>query len=422
MLIAKAYEDCFSKEIMLFINNGFVVKRFNYVDKNICREYECVDVRELGLTLPGFIDIHVHLRGLNLAYKEDEESGTKAAARGGFTAVVDMPNTLPRIDRPEHLNLKLEALKTKSYTDFGVYVFPANSEILEKMLSVEGVVGVKLFPEDIQNLPTVVETMAKKWNKKIVIIHAENEALLGDCEPGFRWSCRPIESEISALNTVYSLYVRSGVNVKVHITHVTNVLTLSLSKRYGFTADSCPHYLYLDANAEESLGCIAKVNPPLRQNSSKEMLVKMIKALDAISTDHAPHALEEKMVSFDKCPSGIASIDIAASLILNLVSKNVISLDDVVRLLSLGPAHIIGLKRWGCFYSGCLASYTVVDINEVFSVCSENFFSKARFSPYEGYTLRGAVKATIVRGHIVYREDEIQEKVTPMPITRFTRS
>lgn len=91
---------------MVLVNKGIVERRFNYIDKNLCRDYECIDLRAKGILLPGFIDIHVHLRGLKLSYKEDEESGTKAASRGGFTAVVDMPNTLPRIDNKQALQEK----------------------------------------------------------------------------------------------------------------------------------------------------------------------------------------------------------------------------------------------------------------------------------------------------------------------------
>ncbi|MEM2626697.1 MAG: amidohydrolase family protein, partial [Ignisphaera sp.] len=91
-------EDGYSKELMLLIREGLVIKRYNYVDKKICREYECIDLRGEGLLVPGFIDLHVHLRGLENSYKEDEETGTKAAVHGGFTAVVDMPNTMPKID------------------------------------------------------------------------------------------------------------------------------------------------------------------------------------------------------------------------------------------------------------------------------------------------------------------------------------
>lgn len=419
LLIARAYEDGCSKEIMLLVNDGIVRKRFNYVDKDLCRNYECVDLRSNGLLLPGFIDIHVHLRGLKLSYKEDEESGTKAAARGGFTAVIDMPNTLPKIDNKQALQEKIEALKSKGRTDFGVYISPSNCiEEMNDIIDEEGVVGVKIFPQDLHLTPKVIDLITSRNLDKVVIIHAEHPHMLNDCEAGSRWLCRPIESELAALDIVYN-HIKK--DVRIHITHVTNTLTLSLAKKYMFTTDTCPHYLYLDASHEKDLGCIAKVNPPLRSRSTKSMLLKLLNSLDAISSDHAPHSLYEKQSDFLYCPAGIASIELTSSLILNLVSLNIINLHDVVRLLSRGPSKILGLKRWGCMYADCVASYTVIDMNRDLYVDPESFYSKSRFSPYRKDIgiLKGRVTATIARGRLIYIDGELNERIHPEPVTKF---
>lgn len=420
-MIAKAYEEGYSKELTLLIKNGIIVKRYNYIDKDICKIYECLDLSKTGLLLPGFIDIHVHLRGLELSYKEDEESGTKAAIHGGFTAVIDMPNTIPRIDNMYALKLKLEALKKRSYVDFGLYVSPArNEEELEQMLLEEGVIGVKIFPQDLNQIGKVVKTMKKVSNriKKIIIVHAENPLMLEDCEAGRRWVCRPIESEVSVLNKLKMFADRE---IHIHITHVTNILTLSLAKHYGFTVDTCPHYIYMDADYEKDMKCIAKVNPPLRLYTTRTILSDHLNLFDAISSDHAPHSLDEKNRDFSDCPPGITSLDIMGSLVLNMVSKNLIKLGDVVKLVSRGPANILGIHRWGCLYEGCIASYTIVDLDKEVYVDPQYFFSKAKFTPYKSIRLRGAVKATIVRGFLAYIEESIVEKINPLPITLFQR-
>ncbi|MEM0310620.1 MAG: dihydroorotase [Ignisphaera sp.] len=417
LIIAKTYEDGYLKEIMVLVNKGIVERRFNYIDKNLCRDYECIDLRAKGILLPGFIDIHVHLRGLKLSYKEDEESGTKAASRGGFTAVVDMPNTLPRIDNKQALQEKIEALKLKSRVDFGIYVSPAKDyREMYDMLYEEGVVGVKFFPQDLHLFPKILNITSSRDLNRIVIVHAEHPYMVNDCEAGSRWMCRPIESELSALDIVH-MHVKE--NMKIHITHITNVLTLSLAKRYKFTTDTCPHYLYLDSSHEKEMGCIAKVNPPLRTPSTRYSLLKLLKAFDAVSSDHAPHSFDEKLLDFSMCPSGIASLELTASLILNLVNLGAIDLDDAVKLLSRGPSKILGLKRWGCTYIGCIASYTVVDMNKEFRVDPETFYSKSRFSPYKKNVLKGVATATIVRGGIVYIDEGYEEKIEPEPLTKF---
>jgi len=416
-------EDGYSKELMLLIREGLVIKRYNYVDKKICREYECIDLRGEGLLVPGFIDLHVHLRGLENSYKEDEETGTKAAVHGGFTAVVDMPNTMPKIDNVFALRRKLNALKTMSYTDYGIYLSPpSDKDELLNMLIHEGVVGVKIFPQDLHHIPKVAEAFkdltTKDNRRRIIIVHAENPLMLSECDAGRRYICRPIESELSVLNILKN-YAEPW--IYIHITHVTNLLTLTLAKNYGFTVDTCPHYLYLDSSNEKEMGCTAKVNPPLRSRSTRLMLLNFVNKFDAITSDHAPHSEEEKLKDFSTCPSGISSIDVMGSLMLNLIHKGVIDLVDVINLLSKGPARILGLRRWGCLYEGCLASYTVVDLDNELCVDPQKFSSKAKLTPYKTMRLRGSVKATVIRGCLVHKDNHIVEKPRAMPITAFAR-
>mgnify|MGYP000405390447 CR=1 FL=1 len=141
----------------MIIENGIVIKRILGEYKEICKEVNCIDLRKYGITLPGFIDIHTHLRGLRLEYKEDERSGSMAAAKGGFTAIVDMPNTLPEINNVNALKLKLEKLALHSYVNYGIYVSPSNEpNELNNMLKYDGVVGVNAT-RDLEKLIDYVE-------------------------------------------------------------------------------------------------------------------------------------------------------------------------------------------------------------------------------------------------------------------------
>ncbi len=404
-------------DVAVFVRDGIVVKSKGFVNKDICNNNMCIDLRSYGIALPGFIDIHTHLRGLNLSYKEDEETGTMAAARGGFTAVIDMPNTIPRIDNIDALENKIRSLREKAYVDYGIYISPSDRiSRMNLMLDVDGVIGVKIFPEDLKYIDIVLEILRRRNFDKLMIVHAEHPDYISECEAGLRWRCRSIDSELAALRILGEL---SRHGDRIHVTHVTNTAVLQYAKNMGFSIDTCPHYLYLSSEDERILGCIAKVNPPLREPSIRDELLRSIKMFDAISTDHAPHSIEEKSKSFDECPAGIPSLDIAGSLILNLIHMGFLSIDDVIKLTSLGPAKVIGIDRWGCIHEGCVASYTIVDLTSEIIVDPNKFYSKAKFSPYRGRRLRGVVKATVVRGYVVFRNDDLDEKPVPEPLTKF---
>ncbi len=390
----------------MVVENGLVrerrlgLTRIHDVDSHL-------DLTGIGIALPGAIDMHTHLRGLNLSRKEDERSGTLAAAHGGITAVVDMPNTSPEVRTVTVLREKLRALAEKSVVDYGVFVgLPSSAEELRRMLSIEGVVGLKIYPTDFRQLRNEHLEVLRETSS-LLMIHAEHPDLIRErCSAGTRHVCRPIEAEVAVLS-----YVKQwiGRGVRVHVTHVTNSATLMLAKSIGASTDTCPHYLYLSSEDESELGCLAKVNPPLRPKNVVEDLLVNVKHLDALSTDHAPHAPQEKCLDFEECPSGIASADIALQLTLNLVNRGILLLDDVVRLWNEGPSRALGVRGWGCIGEGCVASYTIVNLKRKFVVDPSTFYSKCKVSPYAGLRVEGDVVATIVRGRIVYLEGEFYE-------------
>jgi dihydroorotase len=412
-LLLKALIGKELKELTLIIEDGIVSKRLLNTDEAICRNIECIDLREKGIALPGFIDLHAHLRGLELSYKEDEESGTKAAARGGFTGIVDMPNTKPKIDNTKSLNLKIKSLYEKAYVNFGISLtIGKDVDDFIEMLKAKEVVSVgELFPEEHERLPEILKSFVANGIEKPIIIHLEHKDALGECGKGKRWACRPIESEMLALKEIGYMLESARIKAKLHITHVTNKYVYEMAKKYKFTTDTCPHYLYLSSEDEEKFGCLAKVNPPLRTRDIAKELIGLLPHFDAISTDHAPHSIEEKSLPFEKCPSGIASIDIAVPLMINLVNKGILNLEDLIQLLSMGPQKILNMKPgWGCFDIGCKANYTVVDLDKEWKIDSSKFYTKARFSPYDGLIIKGDVSSTIINGTVVYLDGEIIER------------
>ncbi len=365
-----------------------------------------IDFDDNLLILPGFIDLHVHLRGLRLSYKEDELSGTLAAAAGGVTLVVDMPNTEPRVDNVEVLGLKLAALRRNAVIDYGVYAgVPRVPGEAQRLAASRLIMGFKVYPEDLEAGDNLEEVLYAAWRHNLlVILHSEHPGLIREgCRPGERWKCRSIGSELAALEELRS---RAPRGVRVHVTHVTSPQLLRAAKGAGYTVDVTPHHLLLDSRAEAEQGCVAKVNPPLRPRDIREKLLQDVAAgeVDAIATDHAPHAVEEKMSGFEECPPGIPSLEFYARLVLTLVAKGVVELGDVIRLMSVKPAEILGIRRYGCVEPGCIASYTVVDLKREGRIVGYETFSKAKLTPFDGWVYRGEPVATIVRGVLVYRD------------------
>ncbi len=358
------------------------------------------------LILPGFVDLHVHLRGLRLSYKEDELSGTLAAAAGGVTLVADMPNTEPRLDNVEAIGLKLASLRRNAVVDYGVYAgVPRVPGEASRIASSGHVLGFKVYPEDIERVEELEEVLYEAWRHGLlVVLHSEHPGLLREgCGPGERWKCRSIEAELAALEEITS---RAPRGLKLHVTHASSAALVKTAKRMGFSVDVTPHHLLLDSRVEEREGCIAKVNPPLRPPDEREKLLELLVAgmVDAVATDHAPHTVEEKMREFEECPPGIPSLEHYARLMLTLLNRGLLGLQDIVALLSTNPASILGIEGYGCVEPGCVASYTVVDLRREGRILGYETFSKAKLTPYEGWAYRGEPIATIVRGRVVYRD------------------
>ncbi|HIC98989.1 MAG TPA: dihydroorotase [Pyrodictiaceae archaeon] len=353
---------------------------------------------------PSFIDMHVHLRGLSLAYKEDEETGTKAAIAGGIGLVVDMPNTSPYINTVELVITKLKALAQKSYTDYSLYTgLPKTIEQLKEIV-LTGVAGLKLYPSDYYRVDEKAIEIVNEHGL-IVIVHPElpeaskSITSFEECRQAHR-SCA---WEIASVKLLTSIATR---NSRVHITHATCFKTIEEARNYGFTVDVTPHHLL---NVSESynyyLDCLAKVNPPLRDNVERGKLVKalLLNLVDAIASDHAPHSPKEKSYPYLVCPAGIASIEIWPRLLWRLVVERIMGADELLRLCVWGPASILGLDNlYGRFAPGYRGNIVVWEIG--FERVDGLEYSKARYTPYWMFIAGGHVKAHYIGGKLVYNK------------------
>lgn len=358
-----------------------------------------LDLRGAGsIALPGIIDMHVHLRGLDLSYKEDESSGTLAALTGCITAVVDMPNTRPHIRTLSALERKLSALR-RAHVDYGLYAGIPEREDEVKLISSAPIAGFKIYPEDMLIDEKILCEVMRAAERKglLIIVHAEHPDLLTAPDYGYeRELRRSCAAEMAGIYRVSELASRCGARPKVHITHVSCERSLLLAKRLDYTTDVTPHHLLFDRDNFAPLVsryCESKVNPPLRSVAERHGLWARLMAgeVDAIASDHAPHSSEEKLwLPPSLCSPGFSSAEAwPGTLLRSFLLLRALGL--FADLTSWGPAKILGVKRRG--------SYSVFSAET--DVFPGSRFSKARVSPYIGSSMLRCA-ATIIRGKVAY--------------------
>jgi dihydroorotase len=347
--------------------------------------------------LPGLVDLHVHLRGLGLSYKEDEATGTRAAAAGGITLVADMPNTVPRLDTPEAVAAKLRALREKSLVEYRVYAaIPRDPGLVEKLATLPGVAGFKIYPGDLEARHESVDRVLGSPGT-LVVVHPElPEGAARPCpeDPASCATLRGCHWEEAAVEYLASLSPLA----RLHITHASCASTIEAAKRHGYTVDTAPHYpIY---TAPRRGGCLYRVNPPLRDPPEPALLLRSLLEgrIDTVASDHAPHTPREKAWDPLICPPGIAWLEAWPRLLACLVASRALGVAEYAALASTGPARILGERR--CLEPGCPSSLTVMRISR--SRFEGPTHSKAKAVPYFMAELCSETLATIVRGRTVY--------------------
>lgn len=370
-----------------------------------------------SLIVPGLIDIHVHLRDMGLKHKEDFLSGTCAAAAGGFAIVIDMPNTDPPTKTYLRMMEKIEEASSKIVVDVGFYFGkPESKGELEKLLKTPAI-GIKLYPEDYceagrDELAQMLREVAN--SKRKIVFHPEDLSIIGKNRRKYPGQLkgvdkhgfiRPVEAELSAIDLFRRISELSS-----HATHLTTVRSIRKAMENGFTFDVSVNHLALTDEDLLSLGNICKVNPPLRSVEERKALVESLNRgeIQILITDHAPHMIEEKSATlYDEVPAGIPGLETAFSVLLDMANRGVLNLHRVLRAFTKGPAGFLGNDGLGSIAMGNVANLTVVDPKEEWKVIPEDLHTKAGHSPFGNRILRGRVKATLVRGEIVFQENEI---------------
>ena len=385
------------------------------------------------LVLPGLIDEHVHLRDEGKAYKEDFTSGTAAAASGGFTSVLDMPNNDPVTMSVRTLRNRMSIAQRKILVNVGFY-----SEFPKKMPEVndivgEGAVGFKLFMGcqigglNIDDDEVLLEAFKEVAKLKVpVAVHAEDKTLLMANEEKLKHTKKTspadflrAHTEMVEIKVIQRLLKLSGqTDVRLHFCHVSTEEGLNAiveAKKSGrkVTCEVTPNHLLLSTTDLKQYGQLVIMAPPLRDRKHVEALWKGLEdgSIDALGSDHAPHAQSEKSASsvWD-VKVGVPGLETTLPLIMTQVKKNRLTINQAVQLLAEKPAEIYGLNDRGRLEQGKNADLTVVDFNHKFKIDTSKFKSNAKFSPYDGWDVQGKVVKTIVNGHLVFDEGEIVAK------------
>lgn len=382
-----------------------------------------VDAAGLVVT-PGLIDMHVHLREPGFEVKETIATGTRAAAKGGFTTVCAMPNTNPVNDDPAVTARILAEARRRS----AVNVLPiaavtkgSRGEELVDMAALSAA-GAVAFSDDGNPVGNSrVMGLALKAAEKLgrlVIDHCEDKALSrggvmqeGRLAAGL--GVKGIPAAAEEVMVARDVALAGELAARVHIAHLSTkgaAATVAAAKRRGVrvSAEAAPHHLLLTEEALETGDANFKMNPPLRTRADVEALKEALRSgvIDVIATDHAPHTEEEKARGLVKAPFGIVGLETAVSLVLDrLVRPGVISLGRFVELMSLNPAKLLGLSAKGRIAPGADADLTFLDLGLEVIVDKSRFESKGRNTPFDGWKLTGAPAMTIVSGRMVFPFD-----------------
>ncbi len=372
--------------------------------------------------MPGFIDLHVHLRDPGLTYKEDIETGANAAARGGVTTICAMPNTKPVVDTVETLDYindkasKVAKVRVKQLS--AITKDMAGLELVDMEAMKEH--GAIAFSEDGKSVMDInLYRQAMKNAAEmgaVVMAHCEDKDLVGkgvlnEGVASEKYQVTGIPNSVEDVITARDIFLAGELGTKLHICHCSTkgtVELLRMAKRMGFdvTAEVCPHHFTLtDADIIEA-DSNYKMNPPLRTEEDVKSLIEGLcdGTMEVISTDHAPHSKEEKAQYFDKAPFGITGLETSAALTYTaLVDTGLMDIMDMAKKMSYNPAKVIGMSdNYGKITEGAVADIAIFDANAEWEVKEEEFASKGSNTPYIGKVLKGRVTHTIVDGKLVY--------------------
>lgn len=386
------------------------------ISKSPLKADEVIDIKG-NYVLPGFIDPHIHFRDPGLTQKEDFRTGSEAAANGGFTTVIDMPNTLPKTNTYNALKEKIEIARKKSIVNFELQVGHNELDEMERMMELNPI-SVKVFmdlesDESLEKIFHDLSVLKKTTNYNgLVATHCEKKSIVEaettrlkekDENPAIDYTyARPSESEDESVSQAIEL-ARAN-DLRLHICHLSSRKSLSMvksaSKSMPVSWEFTPHHLLLDNSAYNIYDTFIKTNPPLRPKD-ESVTVSDLDETSIIGTDHAPHTLEDKTKDTWASSPGIPNLETVVPLLLTEVNNGNIDLRIIPKILSQNAARVYGLENKGEIAIGKDADFTVIDMKRTGKFNIEEFKTKAEYSPFDGWEYQGTPVMTIVNGKVV---------------------
>ena len=370
--------------------------------------------------MPGLIDLHVHFRDPGLTYKEDIETGSKAAAKGGFTTVCCMPNTKPVVDNVETVKYIIEKGEKTGLTN----VLPVGA-VTKNMAGVEitdveelkkaGICAISEDGKSVMNSGVYRKAMKNAAKANVpVLAHCEDINLveggvinLGDksSELGVKGISNAVEDVIA----MRDIMLAKETGATLHLCHCSTKDSVEMVKRakeegIKVTAEVCPHHFSMCSDDITSNDGNFKMNPPLRAREDMEALIKGLQddIMDVISTDHAPHSAEEKAKDLEHAPFGIVGLETSVALtVTNLVKKGYLTPMQMAAKMSYNPAKVLGIPK-GTLDEGKIADITIINPDKEYTIDVNTFESKGKNTPFDGYKVSGEVEYTILNGKVVY--------------------
>jgi dihydroorotase len=437
--------------MLTLIKNGFVIDPASgkeglfdvLIDGDKIRKVEpCIEIDEIhneavmngeqfevihakgNYVMPGFIDLHVHLREPGYEYKETIATGAMAAAAGGFTTICPMPNTKPATDSSKMIRWVLEKAESES----SVNILPVGAITLGqegtelaaiKEMKEAGAAALSEDGKSVMDTALYAQAMKLAADHDIpVFAHCEDKSLVGKGvinagKKAKEFNLPGISNAVEDVITARDILLAKESGARLHLCHCStrdSVRMIALAKEDGLrvTGEVCPHHFTLSEEDILTEDTNYKMNPPLRSTADVKALKEALRdgIIDVISTDHAPHSAEEKEKSFVDAPFGIVGLETAFALTMTeLVKPGYLTLSQMVEKMSTNPAKILGIKK-GCIGEGWEADLVIADPDAEYSIDKNQFYSKGKNTPFHGRKVIGRVEYTFVSGKQVYKYKE----------------